>query len=565
MNRPSKKVLQMKPLIFVLFLILLITAVTTNSLSTVQEHFIRVNQLGFVDKDLKKAIVLSTDNLHGKRFLVRDLRTNETAFTGQIGPATLGAAAQSPFEFNHIVDFSSLETSGSYRIELEDGTTSLSFKIADDVYKPVIDDLLFFLKVNRCGNTQPEMHDACHLDDGTNTDFDLTGGWHDAGDFLKFTRSISYVTYTLLLSYAINTPDFSKFFYDHNHNGVADVLDEAKVGLDYLVKVYPDEDTFVIRVGDFEADHSQGPRMPQNDRLAKTDRPALFKFDRNELGLYAFTMALASSVYRDTPNYRQESEHYLELAKRAYFKAKSVGTGGYDKLCLAATELYRATQEDIYLTEAKRFDDRLSGSNWGNWSDQTNLAHARLGNFYHKAVDKLRGAVRSFDTASRNNLFGYDVPYEWSGLYVAISSGSAAWFYQLLTNDHAYDDLALRIRDYLLGVNPWGLCFIAGLGAHYPKNIHHSLALSLKRSGALKNDTITGAIPGGPFNRRKFEAEWNRLIPKGEDIYAEFQPPECVYYDHFKAYPTNEPCIYGSSEAILFFSFYLRFLPNANL
>ena len=89
-----------------------------------------------------------------------------------------------------------------------------------------------------------------------------------------------------------------------------------------------------------------------------------------------------------------------------------------------------------------------------------------------------------------------------------------------------------------------------------------NLPTYLKRKGTIKNGAITGAIPGGPINRKKWETKWRHLVAKCGDIYAKFQPPDCVYYDHLKAYPTNEPCIYGSSEAILFFSFYLRYLTD---
>ena len=84
--------------------------------------------------------------------------------------------------------------------------------------------------------------------------------------------------------------------------------------------------------------------------------------------------------------------------------------------------------------------------------------------------------------------------------------------------------------------------------------------VSLKRSDLLKNAAVTGAIPGGPLKRTEWNAKWRHLVPESEDIYAKFQTSDAVYYDHVKAYPTNEPCIYGSSEAILFFSFYLRYL-----
>jgi len=553
----------MKRLTLILSLLFFTAIFTDYSHCVDQKSLIRVNQLGFLEKDAKRAIVSSNSRLVGNKFFIKDLQRNEVVFHDKIGPVVSGVERQSSLAFNYIVEFTALETVGSYRIELEDKTTSPPFVINNNVYAKVIDSLLYFLRVARCGNTTAELHKPCHLFDATNSELDLTGGWHDAGDFLKFTRSIAYVTYTLLLSYEVSKPDLSQYFSDLDHNGIPDVLEEAKIGLDYLIKVYPDPETFVYIVGD-RADHHQGVRMPEDDKLAKTKRPAWFGFRRNVLSQYAFALALASSIFEDLPQHSKQAKEYLALAKRAYSKAKSAEKKHFDKLCLAATELYRATQDPKYLSEAKAFSDKLSVGHWGNWSDNTILAHARLGEFYAKAAKKLRDSVAIFYNNSNKHLFGYNTAYTFSGIYVAITSGSAGWFYKLLSNDDSFDDLPLRIRDYLLGTNPWGVCFISGLGTNYPKNIHNRLAQSLKKTGVLKNGTIKGAIPGGPVKPKEWAKRWNDLVPEGEDIYVELQPPEAAYYDHPRAYPTNEPCIYGSSEAILFFSFYLRYLSDTN-
>jgi hypothetical protein len=527
--------------------------------------YIRINQVGYLEKDVKRAIIGTSQDLQGQEYHIRNVQTDQIVLPGTIGPSVSGKTGDTPFLFNYIIDFSSIETKGSYLIELQDKTVSHVFKIGNDVYKEVIDTLLYFLQVERCGNTQPKLHKACHLNDATNPTLDLTGGWHDAGDFLKFSRNEAYVTYTLLLSYEINKAQYKDFFSDNNNNGVADVLDEAKIGLDYLIKVYPDENTFIHQVGDFDADHDQGWRMPEDDKLATTNRPALFKLDRTELSKYAYTLALASTVFRDFPQYKEEAVRYLNLAKTAYSKAKTVGSGSFDTLCLAATELYRATAEAAYLEEAKTYNDKLYDSDWGGWSDNTNLAHARLGEFYTNAIDKLRESVLKFRHNSHEKLFGYDVLCVWGALYVAINSGSAGWFYKLLTGDADYDDLAGRIRDYTLGLNPWGVSFISGLGKVYPKNVHNNVAVSLKNSGVLQDATFPGAMAEGPIDRAEWLTKWSKLVPSNEDIYAEFNTAECVYHDHLDDYVTNEPCTYGASEAILFFSFYLKYLAGSQL
>jgi hypothetical protein len=109
-------------------------------------------------------------------------------------------------------------------------------------------------------------------------------------------------------------------------------------------------------------------------------------------------------------------------------------------------------------------------------------------------------------------------------------------------------------------LNPWGISFISGLGTVYPNNIHNNVAISLKKSGILNSGTLPGAVAEGPFDRSKWEEKWSHLVPQNEDIYAQFQPADCVYHDHMQDYVTNEPDIVGVSEAILFFSFYLSYV-----
>lgn len=520
--------------------------------------YIRVNQAGYHNKDIKTAILGSDENLNGKIFFVKNIDANQIVFSNSVKSTVSAKPEDTPFAYNHIIDFSPVETRGQYRIELQNGRTSPVFRIGNDAYGQIIDFLLYYLRVARCGDNNAALHQPCHLHDATNIDVDLTGGWHDAGDFLKFTKQEAYTTYLLLLAYEVNKNVHAKFRTDHNHNGIVDILDEAKVGLDYLVKCYPDRNTFFYQVGDPEVDHRQGTRMPENDKLAEHSRPAFKGFSRDDLSKYAFTMALGYTVFKNFSLFASASEKYLRLAKTAYEKAKLIGENDQDKLCLAAVELFEATKENRYLQEAIAFNDKLSMSEWGHYGDTTNLAHARLGKHFPEAVVKLKKSVRHFYNVSQRNLFGFSVSYTWGSLYNALSSANAGWFYQLLSGDDSYEALQRRIREYTLGLNPWGVCFISGIGTHYPKNLHNSVAKSLNKSGLLKDATYNGAIAEGPFDRQKWESKWAKLVPRREDKYLKFHTANAVYHDHNEDYVTNEPCIYGAAEAILFFSFYDR-------
>jgi endoglucanase len=521
------------------------------------ESHIRANQLGYFPEDQKIAIVGSYEDLNGKPFIIRDVVSNAVSFSNALSPAITGKSGDTPFPYNHSADFSAFTNPGVYRIELEDGTRSHDFRIDANAYDGVIDILLQFLRSARCGDTNPDLHGPCHLHDATDPKVDMTGGWHDAGDFIKFTKKETYVTYLLLLSFDANR-DRAYRFSDLNGNGLADVLDEARVGLDYLVKAYPDENTFIYRVGDLKADHRQGMRLPELDRLAKTNRPALVGFDRENLAKYAYTMALAAAVFRDMPKYAPDATHYLYLARKAYRKARSIDKEQFDKLCLAATELYLATGDTTYLAEAKLFNKHLGRSDYGSYSNQVNFAHARLAPYHEPARAKLERSLSYLLLTSEKRTFGFSTKYYWGSLYVAMSGGSAGWLYERLRGDGRYQELPRRIRDFALGVNAWGVSFISGIGTVYPRYIHSNLATELSKSGAIPAMTLTGGVSLGPIEREYWEKEWKRLVPRPAlDRYARFQPPDCLYHDHSHDFVTNEPCIYGSAEAILFFSHYL--------
>lgn len=520
--------------------------------------FIRANQLGYLPKDDKKAVIGASEDISKMSFFIRNMETMEIIFSEKIGPSVSGKKKDTPFEFNFIVDFSSVSEPGQYRVEVLSDTVSHPFSIDNRVYVDIIDLLLNFMKVERCGNTEPAFHGPCHLHDATNIDFDVTGGWHDAGDFLKFTHKEAYTTYTLLLAYDLHRDTCGHLFGDKDENGLPDLLDEAKIGLDYLMKVYPNDETFIYKVGDNKEDHRLNHRMPDTDPLERIHRPAYIGFDRRNLAQYAFAMALGAKVFNKIPGYDTEAELYFLNAKRAYQKAMKTGEGEIEKLCLAATELYEASKNPEFLEDAKRLNRQTNAGYWGSYPANFTLAHARLAPYDPMALHKIRNSVSVFLQHSQSNLFGLSVIYDWGSLYVALSSATAGWLYETLSGDQTFSDLQRRIRDFTLGVNPWGVSFIGGVGAVYPVDIHNYTAVSLRRNGLLSSGTFKGAVSLGPVSRDLWEKDFSHKIRIDKDIYAQFQPPACVYHDHFHDYVTNEPCIYGSSEAILFFSFYLR-------
>ena len=156
-------------------------------------------------------------------------------------------------------DFSALKTEGSYKVvDLENGAESFAFDIADDVYTPVLKTAFKTFYYQRAGFEKRAPYAlagyedrASHLgagqdsearlfsaQDDASTARDLRGGWYDAGDYNKYTSWTANYIRTLLHSYIENpsvwTDDFG---IPESGNGVPDILDEVKWGLDWLERM----------------------------------------------------------------------------------------------------------------------------------------------------------------------------------------------------------------------------------------------------------------------------------------------------------------------------------------
>jgi hypothetical protein len=102
------------------------------------------------------------------------------------------------------------------------------------------------------------------------------------------------------------------------------------------------------------------------------------------------------------------------------------------------------------------------------------------------------------------------------------------------------DALAADARDWMLGRNPWGASFVAGLGPGAPVHMHHWAGRSPAR--------LRGAVVGGPTTRSVLRDERIRYRPN------RFDGPAGVYEDRAADYVTSEPAIVYAASAVLLFA-----------
>ena len=219
-------------------------------------HAIKLDNFGYRPGDTKIA-VFSIDP--GATVEVRDTADNVILTI----PADGGSITSEGFDGAPSgdtvwwVDFSPLVATGTYRLYsplLE--AQSYDFKVAGDVYRRVMQAALKTFYFQRCNIAKEITHAgawadaaACHMDDIAvgaatgHTDFgslDLTGGWHDAGDYNKYAwTAVSTAVLHLLRAFEENPGLFSDSDLNipESGNGVPDILDEIIYELDWLLKM----------------------------------------------------------------------------------------------------------------------------------------------------------------------------------------------------------------------------------------------------------------------------------------------------------------------------------------
>jgi len=182
-------------------------------------------------------------------------------------------------------------------------TLSISINAAYD-YNDALHSSTKFFGAQRCGNTDSWIHGACHTNDG-GSQVDLTGGWHDCGDHVKFGQTNGFSGALLLHGYLNFTSA-----YDDNYsatdtstsNGIPDVLDEVKYFTDYLLKTLVgstvSNQRLYFQVSDATTDHQtiQIPENTPNNRIGHYEEGGGAS---NIAGTNAAVLAMMYRAYKD--------------------------------------------------------------------------------------------------------------------------------------------------------------------------------------------------------------------------------------------------------------------------
>ncbi|WP_051741349.1 glycoside hydrolase family 9 protein [Streptomyces xylophagus] len=596
------------------------------------EAVVRVDQVGYVRGETKQAYVMGPSRaLAGARFKVVDAK-DRVVTAGRLGAVTGHWNAKYPSV--RTVDLSALNTPGTYRVVLT-GTAagrSPAFRIADasELMTPLIRDNVRFLQAQRDGaDVLPGAlaHGPSHLADEhatvyadphydeegeklldkrltpTGDKVDVSGGWFDAGDFLKFTGTTSYSTAELLLAER-DLPD------------EAGLSAEADHGLAWLDKMWDgDSGTLYAQVGigagndAVRTDHDVW-RLPEaDDRLDVSPgdpdytikyRPVFRANAPGEpitpslAGRVAAVFALAAQRAADTDP--DEAREWLDKAAAVYDLADTdhdpdeplvtaFPSGFYpedswqDDMEFAGAELALAAgqlgddREGDWTADAARWaraylDSDVKGTL--NVADVSALAHVDLATALDGARSNGIGAADLYKDLRRQLEDGVDRaghdPFGAGAVYddfdaVPHTFGlvATARLYAKATGDTRYAAFAGRQRGWALGANPWGTSFMIGAGEVYPHCPEHQLA-NLRGSLDGKGAILRGAVVNGPNAAAKLTdlngfptmKKCTAAPPTG--AWTDFDGKGARYVDDVGAWQTVEPSLDFTTTALLAFA-----------
>ncbi len=564
--------------------------------------FLRANQVGYGAKDTKVAVAFSGSPLPGT-FAVIAADTGLSVFEGNT--VLLSGERWGKFDQQAELDFTRVSQPGRYVLRIGEAR-SLPFAIGELTLAGLPDQLLEFMRQQRCGYN-PWLGVKCHQLDGRTafgplpdgTQIDARGGWHDAGDLLKYLLTSGNATAQMLLAYALGRPSAPQGSHfadrvdalgDPVPNGVPDLLDEARWGLDWMLKLHPAPDQLYHQVAD-DRDHV-GFRLPQNDfadygwgkggarvvYFADGRPQGLQRFKSESTGLanlagrYSAAMALAYQTWKDDPPAHAFAERCLKAGREVYelgrmHEGSQQGnsykeryryeeTTWADDMEWGAAELFRATGERRYVDEARRYAKLAGGETWMGREQAKhyqfypfmNVGHFRLYDLVDADFQKVltgyyRDGIARCVQAGQTNPYRVGVPFIWCSNNLLVALVTQCHFYERMTGDLRYRGFAARNRDWLLGRNPWGYTMFTEVGSVFPKDVH-------LQTTKLTGRSVRGGLVDGPVSEGVFRSQRGVSITEPDPL-APFQDERAVYHDDIKDYVTNEPTMDGTASAIL--------------
>jgi hypothetical protein len=373
---------------------------------------------------------------------------------------------------------------------------------------------------------------------------------------------------------------------------VPDVLDEARHGLAWLLRMFPDDSLMLNQLGD-DRDHMYFD-LPPNDSAdygwgkggARPLYPCtgiaqgLLRYQNRATGYastagkFAAAFALGAQMLRardgafaDTLGRKARAAFALgEKYPGACQTAPGRGPYFYeeddwaDDMELGAAALFALTGNATYRTRAMAFAAQAQVKPWMGadtashyqWYPFHNIGHyeaarpaaagdrARLAGYYRDGLEAV--AKRA------TNGFNVGIPFVWCSNDYMTSFAVQALLYRRMTGDTRFRALEQSAIDWLFGANPWGVSMVIGVPAdgNFARDPHAVISIRLKYQ-------LDGALLDGPVYSSIYKNLLGIALTK-PDAYAKWNTGHIVYHDDWGDYSTNEPIMDGSVNVLYLLS-----------
>ncbi|XP_014524307.1 endoglucanase 24 [Vigna radiata var. radiata] len=394
------------------------------------------------------------------------------------------------------------------------------------------------------------------LSDGWNYNTDLTGGYYDAGDNVKFGFPMAFTT-TMLAWSVLEFGDVMP------PNELRNALVAVRWATDYLLKTLSQPDRIFVQVGDPNSDHDCWERPEDMDTARTTYAIDAPNAASDVAGETAAALAASSMAFRSSdPGYSETllrnaitAFEFADNYRGAYSDHENVKynacpyycdfNGYQDELLWGAAWLRRATEDDNFLNYIQSngktlgADDTINEFGWDNKHAGLNVLLSKEvieGKTY--SLESYKSSAESFICTVIPESPSSTMEYTPGGLVYRpggsnLQHATSIAFLELVYANyltHTSEAIpcgnvyisaqtlrqhAKRQVDYILGDNPMGLSYMVGYSNYYPQRIHHRASslpsikdhpqfIACKEGSIYYNSTnpnpnvLVGAIVGGP-------------------------------------------------------------------
>lgn len=544
-----------------------------------------LNQTGYLPDAEKLAVLTHAADA----FTLHDSKTGAPVYTGTPRLFHEGRPDAASGDIVYHADFTDFQTEGEYVLRAG-SAVSEPFAIRRNVYRSLKIDLIRSYYFQRCGCAlEPQYagkyaHACCHrtparLWDNPDVSLELSGGWHDAGDYGRYVTAAATALAHMLYAYELFPDRFADCLnIPESGDGTPDLLSECRYELAWLLKMQRPDGGVFHKVSTWR--HAPFV-MPEDD-----DAP-LFAYAVATPATAAFTAvtALAARVYSAYDaafSARLKQAALLSwdfLAQHPehieFHNPEGSGTGEYgdssdrDERFWAAAELFSLTGEVSYLEYFFRLYEEdfpktalgyASTGGFGALSYYLNPAFGAADRLhtqyaaYADAMTFLRERIRADFIAEADRCLSlvhenaYPVAmsvkdYRWGSNMTLMNNGILLILGYLFTGNNDYREGALAQLHYLLGRNALGYSYVTGYGAVSCRYPHMRTVYA---DGI--DEPIPGFVSGGP-NAHPSDEPGRRYIPAGT-------PPMKCYLDDYGCYSLNEVTIYWNSPAVFVAAFF---------